>query len=125
MARDLVALALLCGLTGCAGTGPPTAFEERPPLMSCGTVTVAHAEPAGPEVDCFAEAIEDGRAAELVVRGTTIEGDPVVDYYRTVPGTPGIEVFHDATQDAFGSGTWEHYRCLGGGVDDLRDCAEE
>ena len=121
--RGALGAVVAWALVGFAGEGPASAFEERTPLPSCGTVEVAHTAPSGPEVECFAEALREGRAAEVVVRSSTTEGDPVVSYYRTEPGAEGIEVFHDATQDAFGSGTWEHYRCLeGSGIDDLGDC---
>ena len=119
----LLALALTGVLAGCS-SGPPGGFEERAQLPSCGTVTVVHTAPAGPEVDCFADAVREGRPAEVVVRMTTTEGDPVVECYRTDPEDPGIEIWRDATQDAFGSGEWEHARCEGAGVDQLRSCEE-
>ena len=35
------------------------------------------------------------------------------------------EFWHDATQDAFGSGRWEHHRCpTATGIDDYGNCRE-
>jgi hypothetical protein len=103
--------------------GVPEAFVERPPLPACGTVRVDLAVPEGPEVDCFDEALRAGRAAELVVTSSTVEGDEITTYYRSVPGQEGLEYWLDATRDAFGSGSWEHVRCLEAtGLDDHRNC---
>lgn len=49
--------------------------------------------------------------AELAVTAPTIEGDPTTTYYRVGPGIDGLELFHDATQDRFGSGAWHHEFC--------------
>ena len=124
MRNVLFAVALTGLFAGCSDSGPPDEFEERAELPSCGTVTVVHTEPAGPEVDCFVEAVREGKPAEVVVRMSTTEGDPVVTYYRTSPDAPGIELWTDATQDAFGSGEWDHSRCEGTGVNDLRECGD-
>jgi hypothetical protein len=52
-----------------------------------------------------------GPGAELIVRRRTIEGDPVVTYYRVVPPEQAIEVFTDYTQDRYGHAGWVHQRC--------------
>jgi hypothetical protein len=108
------------------GPDPPAAFEERPSLATCGQVDAGlSSNPEGPEVDCFEDALEAGRAAELVVGSLTDEGDETTTYYRSVPGQDGLELWHDATGDAFGSGRWEHYRCRGAtGLEDFGDCRE-
>jgi hypothetical protein len=92
-------------------TGPPGAFRNRAQLPACGTVEAMHQEPAGAAVDCFEQALRRGEGAELVVRYFTTEGDPIVEYYRTIPGTAGVEVFTDATEDRYGSRAWSHRRC--------------
>ncbi len=107
-----------------AGSGAvPQAFVDRTPMPPCGEVAVRFEQPEGPEVECFDEALRAERPAEVVVSSTTAEGDRVVTYYRSVPGEEGLEYWLDATQDAFGSGGWEHVRCLHGtGIDDHWDC---
>ena len=106
--------------------GAPDAFQDRTPLPSCGTLDVGLSSvPQGPEVDCFEAALQAGRGAELVVASLTDEGDQTTTYYRSVPGQDGLEFWHDATRDAFGSGRWEHYRCpVATGIDDYGDCRE-
>ena len=123
--------ALLVGvllLTACAAGGPtpgadgrqaptvptetngdaPAAFTERPVLPSCGSVELDQGEPIPQEaIDCLAGAGAGG--AELIVTSPTVEGDPIVSYYRALPGG-GIEVFSDMTQDAFGGG-WGYELC--------------
>ena len=75
------------------------------------TVAPGFEEPSGPEIECFDEALRRGTGAEVVVRHTTQEGDPIVSYYRWRPDEGGLEIFIDATQDASGSGRWEHAVC--------------
>lgn len=105
--------------------GVPEAFAERASLPPCGEVQVDHELPEGPEVDCFDEALQAGRPAELVVRSSTVEGDEVITYYRAVPEQEGLEYWLDATQDAFGSGEWALVRCrYATGVNDHGDCRE-
>ena len=95
--------------------GPSKAFEQRVQLPSCGTVEVGHRTafeiPADPSTACFREAMDEGAAAELVVRQYSPEGTLTVSYYRSVPSESGIEIFEDATRDSFGSQEWAHVRC--------------
>ena len=105
--------------------GVPEAFSDRSSLPPCGEVRVDHELPEGPEVDCFDEALQAERGAELVVRSSTVEGDEITTYHRAVPGRQGLEYWLDATQDALGSGTWELVRCrYATGVNDHGDCQE-
>ena len=105
---------------------PPDAFAHRSPLPSCGEVDAGLWAPSGPEVECLERALRNGAAAELVVGTVTDEGDPVVFFYRSVPGSPGLEIFVDAREDAFGSRAWEHLTCPEAtAVSDLGTCSED
>lgn len=104
---------------------PPAAFQDRTPLPSCGSVVLGQRDPVGrtePEIDCFEQAIRRGAGAELVVTRPTVEGDPLIFYYRALPqGT--VEYFVDATQDSFGSRTWFDGVCTAPDPDDfLNSC---
>lgn len=90
--------------------GAPVAFRDRVPLASCGEYVVDQGVVA-PDIpwDCLDGATETG--AELVVVQPTVEGDPVITYYRVGPEIEGLEMFYDASFDAFGSGTWHSYTC--------------
>ena len=86
----------------------PDAFIDRAALPSCGSVDLGQGETIPQDaIDCLADAGDQG--AELVVTMPTVEGDPIVTYYRALP-TGGVEVFTDMTQDAFGGG-WAHEVC--------------
>jgi hypothetical protein len=52
------------------------------------------------------------KGAELVVSAPTVEGDPIVTYYRVLPGG-GVEIFVDSTLDEFGGdgAGWSLQRC--------------
>ena len=52
---------------------------------------------------CLLEAFEEGRGAELITTQTSVEGDPITRYIR-VHENGTVEIFHDATQDQYGSG---------------------
>ncbi|MGW8567719.1 hypothetical protein [Isoptericola sp. NPDC055881] len=117
-------LPLLVPLTACAG-GPGKApastgeelFAERAPLASCGDVTTRPGRDEGAPTAELAEgyacldAAAAGEGAELVVRFLTVEGDPVVQYWRTGPGIDGLEGYTDGTQDRFGAGLWTYQAC--------------
>jgi hypothetical protein len=96
---------------GASRTAPdaPPAFQDREPLPSCGEVELDQGE-AIPQraIDCMVDAMATG--AELAVLQPTIEGDPLVSYYRVGPGINGIEIFTDGTLDTFGGGWW-HQQC--------------
>jgi hypothetical protein len=87
----------------------PAEFRERDLLPPCADVvldqgtqipdaSVACVEKAGPE------------GAELAVVQPTIEGDPIVTFYRVGPGIDGMEIWDDATRDTFGGG-WHRAVC--------------
>lgn len=61
-------------------------------------------------VDCIDTAI-GSLDAELAIVSPTIEGDPIVAFYRTSMGTPGVEVFTDAEFDRYGPRAWRHQNC--------------
>ena len=77
-------------------------------LPSCGSIELHQGETIPPDaLECLADGGAGG--AELMVTAPTVEGDPIVTYYRALPGG-GIEVFTDMTQDAFGGG-WGYDLC--------------
>ena len=85
----------------------PSVFRNRAALPSCGNATVGSSGSAPPAAAaCFDAAL----GAELRVVAYTIEGDPIVSYYRTLPGG-GAEVLTDHTHDAFGTGGWSRQSC--------------
>lgn len=115
-AAVVLAAAALTGCAGPFGSGAgtpapepaPRAFVERAVLPSCGSVELGQGETIPQDLlDCFAKAGADG--AELVVTAPTTEGDPIVTYYRALPGG-GVERFDDMTADAYGGG-WAHSTC--------------
>ena len=104
-------------ITGCSVLGGDPVqeqWQDRSTLPSCGEFTLELDERLEtsdrPETACMKSAWVGGAGAELVVRYSTKEGDPVTEYYRVTPGS-GTEVFIDATQDKFGSQRWEVSRC--------------
>ena len=61
---------------------------------------------------CFLDRYGSRLPAVFAMMQTSVEGDPIVTIYRST--TEGhVEVFVDATRDAFGSGKWEHQTCGG------------
>jgi hypothetical protein len=91
-------------------TGPPAAFRYRAELPSCGRIAAGLGPVTGDPVACFDAALREGRGAELVVVQNTTEGDPIVTYYRALPGG-GAELFTDSTEDSYGDGGWSHLAC--------------
>lgn len=89
----------------------PAGFHDDVRRKSCGQVTLGQGEQVPTDaVDCMDSAI--GRLdAELAVVSLTTEGDPIVDFYRTSTGTPGVEVFTDGEFDSYGSKEWVHQDC--------------
>lgn len=121
---SLVVAAVLAVISA-SDADAPRAFVDRAPLPSCGAILHEPRtdwEPtaaAHPEIGCMARALRDGAGAELAVRMTTVEGDGVVHYYRAEPGRPGLELFIDASADAFAGRPWEHALCPHAVPDDL------
>jgi hypothetical protein len=103
---------------------PPAAFRDRAELPSCGRIEAGLGPVAGPGVECFDAALRRGDGAELVVVTNTDEGDPIVSYYRSLPGG-AVEVFADASEDTYGSVDWFQQRCPGArSFDGLGSCAD-
>ncbi|MFE5410308.1 hypothetical protein [Microbacterium sp. NPDC056569] len=101
----VVALAGCVVGPGAPKGGPtPASFLEREQLPSCGTVELTQGEeiPTA-DIACLEEATSAG--AELAVTRPTVEGDPVTEYYRVLPGG-GWEIYTDMTRDAYGEGWW-------------------
>lgn len=102
----------------------PQAFLDREPLPSCGEFTMGQGEPypAG-AMECVEDAIGAG-GAELVLTMPTVEGDPVVTWYRGLP-TGGMETWSDVRQDTFaGEGVSWHYSLCPSAVSPLQDPGE-
>lgn len=93
------------------GTAPDD-FLTRVPLPSCGSFDVGLAWQEPPSaLKCLIDAIGSDTGAELALSGRTVEGDPIVLYYRALPGRHVIEVFEDSTRDDLGSQAWASRTC--------------
>lgn len=89
----------------------PVGFRDDLPRKSCGQVTLDQGERIPTNaVKCMDSAIGH-LEAELAVVSLTTEGDPIVDFYRTSKGIPGVETFTDGEFDRYGSKTWTHQKC--------------
>lgn len=128
-------LAAACGSRTDAGDGatpdtdteptaaPPTApvtvsathaqFLARDHLPPCDPVVLAQGEAVPPESWTCLDDADDETGAELVVTAPTIEGDPIVTYYRVGPAIAGLEIYVDSTKDAFGDSAnpWQYESC--------------
>lgn len=61
-------------------------------------------------MDCFKEAVDAGRGAELFSRNTTVEGDPIYSILRSDPDG-GVVEFIDSSQDQFAVVDFYHWIC--------------
>ena len=122
---------LLAVLAACAGDAPgpsadaPSQFTDRTPLPACSPVELGLHEPLPSSAQaCLDRGHVDGRGAELSVEHPSVDSPPSVTWYRAVPGSPGYELFTDATeQAAMGSGAWEYRSCPHAvSVTDLGEC---
>ena len=101
-------------LAGCAiADSPPGWITNRMPLSSCGVEQVGEDQAYNEAARrCLLDAHRARRGAELITTQITEEGDPISGYIR-VHENGVVELFIDATQDRFGSGTWERWQCEG------------
>lgn len=60
-------------------------------------------------VNCLTDSRTRG-GGELRVTALTIEGDPILMYFRTI-SSPTVDIYLDETRDRFGSGSWKHTTC--------------
>jgi hypothetical protein len=91
--------------------GQPEWAANRRPLPACGGERLSPDGGVDSEARrCLLDAWRAGEDAELISGETTEVGNLVTRYLR-VHANGTIEVFVDATQDAYGSGRWERYRC--------------
>lgn len=94
-----------------AEPGVPQEVAERAKLPACGEIELDQAEPI-PEaaVACMDAAGDEG--AELIVTAPTVEGEPIVMYYRALPGG-GVELYQDSTRDTWAApgGGWTFASC--------------
>lgn len=101
-----------------SGSGVPDEFTDRRSLPDCGRTTVGVGELIGRAVtdvarernECFDAALAEGTGAELVVETSSVEGEPVFEYLRALPGG-GVEVFIDSRGGGFGPPSWSWFRC--------------
>ena len=93
-------------------SGLPAAVANRTELPSCGVEQAIRQDGPWNAVAraCFWEAYLAGQPAEFASTRLTMEGDPITTIYRVL-GDERVELFIDATQDRWGSGTWEHAAC--------------
>jgi hypothetical protein len=95
-----------------ASADAPQEFASRASLPSCGVYSLGQGEePPSSARSCLSAALADQKAAELMVTSLTVEGQPVVTYYRSGLD-PRLEVFIDSTRDQYGSG-WVRLECQG------------
>ena len=88
----------------------PEEFRTRTPLPACDDVVLDQGtQIPDASVACIEEAGSDG--AELAVVQPTVEGDPLVTFYRVGPGIDGMEIWDDATRDTFGDKRWHRAEC--------------
>ncbi|MDQ3900138.1 MAG: hypothetical protein M3319_06700 [Actinomycetota bacterium] len=105
-------VAVTAVVAGCTKPREPAEFSERGMLPSCGQITLDQGEQIPADtLRCLDDAFDTG--AELAVTFPTVEGDPIVRYYRVGPGIDGLEIFDDTSQDRFGAGRWNHMLCPG------------
>ena len=100
-------------LPACGFDSVERQWASRESLPSCGSVRLVEEalQVAGKEgVACLDRALESGRGAVLAVRFSTVEGDPIAEYYRVLPDG-SAEVYVDSTKDEFGEQRWSHSRC--------------
>jgi hypothetical protein len=120
-------LAVVLVVSGCGGQdeqSEPAWFADRQALPSCDAVVLDQGDVV-PETatEClFGD--NDPSGAELVVQSPTTEGDPVVTYYRRLPGAASLDVMTDMTGDQNGSQGWSWSTCPGAtSLTDLEDCS--
>jgi hypothetical protein len=131
IAVPFVVVAVALAVTGCtvhpgAAPGGPTpgAFTTRAALPDCGAVELGQGEQTPQKyLDCLYAGM-GGAGAELVVTIPTTEGDPIPTYYRALP-SGGLEIWADATHDAFGSGWWHSVCPEATSIADTGDCDEQ
>jgi hypothetical protein len=108
-------LAALLVLVGCRPASTPMSKGEVPttsttldlvsgraPLPPCHAYHQSGPDPNHAEDRCILDAFAEGRAAELEVTQSTIEGDPIVTYVRVL-SSGQVEVLVDDRADSFGS----------------------
>jgi len=113
-----VVLAVLAVLTtGCAAASDDIEeqWKARTSYPTCGDVTLKPDQPlkrqARAELTCMRRALRHGKGAELTITRTTVEGDPVREYYSLSPqGT--LQLYVDSTDDRFGARKWTVDHCF-------------
>lgn len=100
-------------------TDAPSTVADREPLPYCGAELMegfgnpnpySNIELTSGASECYYERVSSGLPAELILVGTTIEGDPVMYVLRVLPDRSEV-TFIDATQDDLGAGAWVMIEC--------------
>jgi len=113
-AVGLLAVVTIAGCSLLSGDPVHDRWVNRSSLPSCGHIVLEQgehvAEAARSELSCLQAALRSGEGAELKLQHSTVEGDPIIEYYRVTPsGT--AEVYIDSTKDKFGAQKWEFVEC--------------
>ena len=113
--------------------GQPAQFVNRVPLPACGQEIRGQGD--GPDRDaraCLLSAFKGHRSAEFASSQPTIEGDPIITYYRVWPSPEvPVEVFRDSSRDQWGTVAWTRDVCDelvtagGDAVFELSGCLEQ
>jgi hypothetical protein len=101
----LITTLLMATLTACTGpaAAPKAQPSPTPGEIECGVFELKQRQEL-PEaaMRCIIDAAAQGRQARLQETRPTIEGDPIVTWYRVGP-TGAVEVTRDTTKDKFGN----------------------
>lgn len=114
--RGMVVVAVFPALPACSvfgGDPIQQQFEERDQLPSCGALNLDQAQTLKDqkaELACMKDALKSGNGAELKVEHPTIEGDPIVSYYRVL-SDGSTEVYVDSTKDGYSDQKWSFASC--------------
>lgn len=114
--RSIYSVALVVIVAACSSllpSGLPAQFVNRPALPSCGAEVRAQRDGPDPVArSCLMSAFDEQRSAELVSTRPTVEGDPIVTYFRVWPTADiAVEVYTDSSRDKFGSAAWTYSAC--------------
>ncbi|WP_380164690.1 hypothetical protein [Jannaschia sp. R86511] len=89
----------------------PSWFTDREKLPACETVDRQPGGEVPAEAErCLLEGLR-GAGAELILRDSTVEGDPIDTYWRAVPGARGLEKMVDSSRDSFAGQQWTWSTC--------------
>lgn len=88
--------------------GASDEFREREPFPFCGRGEMFEERPAINR--CFVLSVRSGTPAEMILDGSSVEGDPVTVIYRFA-GSGAVIVWFDSSRDPLSSQQWYHRPC--------------